>query len=120
MEKKSINFIEKLSKFSDQWSPKVIAQMNDYHFILAKIEGEFVWHKHDETDEAFIVIDGEMTVDFRDGAVTLEAGEMLVIPKGIEHKTSAERECSILMIEPAGTTKTGDVDAKIIPEDVWI
>src|SRR5207237_3221483 len=102
MDRRPINFAEKFSKFSDHWSPKIVAQMNDYHFKLVKIQGEFVWHSHADTDEVFIVLDGELTIQFRDGEVVLGAGEMFVVPKGVEHKPSAARECKIMLVEPAG------------------
>jgi mannose-6-phosphate isomerase-like protein (cupin superfamily) len=121
MSYEAINFTEKLSKFSERWSPRVVARMNDYEFKLARIEGEFVWHKHDETDETFVVIEGEMRIDFRDGAVTLRAGEMFVVPRGVEHKPSAERECKIMIIEPAGTVNTGDAGGELTAANgVWI
>ena len=85
-----INLKDKLSKFSELWSPKVIAKINDYHFKLVKLQGEFVWHTHANTDEAFIVLDGVMTIEFRDGNVKLSSGEMFVVPKGFEHKPYAE------------------------------
>ena len=103
MKYKPINIIEKLSRFSEHWSPKIIAQMNDYHFKLVKLKGDFVWHRHDDTDEVFINIDGEMSIKFRDGKIDLKAGEMFVVPKGVEHKPHAEKECKIMLIEPAGT-----------------
>src|SRR6185436_17091285 len=105
----SVNVEEKLSKFSEHWSPKIIAQMNDYHFKLAKVQGEFIWHDHPETDEVFLVVQGILEIHFRDGKVSLNAGEMYVVPKGVEHKPVAESECHILLIEPAGTVNTGDV-----------
>jgi mannose-6-phosphate isomerase-like protein (cupin superfamily) len=104
-----INLADKFAKFSEHWSPKIVARMNDYEFKLAKLEGEFVWHSHAETDEAFIVVDGEMTLHFRDGDVRLRAGEMFVVPKGVEHKPSAPAECRVMLVEPAGTVNTGDV-----------
>jgi mannose-6-phosphate isomerase-like protein (cupin superfamily) len=117
----AINFGEKLSKFSGRWSPRIIARMNDYEFKLAKIEGEFVWHKHDETDETFVVIDGEMQIELRDGSVTLRAGEMFVVPRGVEHKPFAARECHVMIIEPAGTVNTGDAGGELTAaNDVWI
>ena len=103
-----INVDDKLSLFSDCWSPKIIAAMNDYHFKLVKIQGEFVWHKHDETDEVFMVLDGEMRIVFRDGDVTLGKGEMVVVPKGKEHMPVARQACSVMVIEPASTVNTGD------------
>ena len=124
MTHQAINFQEKLQLFSDRWSPKIIAQMNDTHLKLVKIQGEFVWHSHPETDEVFIVIDGSMDIEFRDGAVTLNSGELFVVPKGVEHRPSAPRQCSILLIEPAGTVNTGDaggtVDTMTAPSDAWI
>ena len=121
MEYTAINFREKLTKFSDHWSPKVIAQMNDYQFKLVKIQGEFVWHSHAETDEVFIVLDGEMSIELHDARVNLKAGEMFVVPKGIEHKPVAERECKILLVEPVGTINTGNSGGEMTAEDnVWI
>src|SRR3989338_1530060 len=108
METEAINFQKKFAKFSKQWSPKIIAQMNDYQFKLVKIKGDFTWHDHKETDEVFIVIEGEMRIDFRDGNIALRAGELTVVPKGVEHKPFAEKECKILLVEPVGTVNTGD------------
>lgn len=116
-----INFADKFAQFSDLWSPRIIAQMNDYHFKLAKIKGEFVWHSHPETDEVFIIISGSLNICLRDGVVNLHEGEMYVVPKGIEHKPSAEQECHILLIEPAGTLNTGDAGGDMTAQDeVWI
>jgi mannose-6-phosphate isomerase-like protein (cupin superfamily) len=116
-----INFEEKLLKFSEHWSPKIIAQLNDYHLKLAKVQGEFVWHDHPETDEVFIVVKGQLKILFRDGNVLLNEGEMFVVPKGVEHKPVAENECHILLIEPAGTVNTGDVkDDLTAPNNIWI
>ncbi len=109
----AINFNEKLHLFSQRWSPKIIGQMNDYHLKLVKIQGEFVWHKHDETDEVFIVLDGRMEIHLRDGCVSLNSGEMYIVPKGVEHKPFAASECSILLIEPAGTLNTGDAGGEL-------
>lgn len=117
----SINLEEKLSLFSDHWAPRIIAQMNDYHFKLVKFQGEFVWHRHHDTDEVFIVLKGEMSIAFRDGSVTLKAGEMIVIPRGEEHRPSAERECRVMLVEPAGTPNTGDVGGEMTAADgLWI
>lgn len=116
-----INFKEKLAKFSEQWSPKVIAQLNDYHFKVAKIQGEFIWHDHPETDEVFVVVKGHLAILFRDGEVSLDEGEMFVVPKGVEHKPVAENECHILLIEPAGTVNTGNiVNERTASHDTWI
>ena len=95
--------------------------MNDYHFKLAKVQGEFVWHDHPETDEVFLVVKGSLEIHFRDGKVALNEGEMYVVPKGVEHKPVADEECHILLVEPAGTVNTGDVlDEKTAPNDIWI
>ena len=116
-----ISLRSKFEKFSEQWQPKVIARMNDYEFKLARLEGEFVWHSHAETDETFIVIDGELTIELRDGAVRLKAGEMFVVPRGVEHKPNARHECKIMLIEPAGTINTGGAGGgRTAPNDVWI
>lgn len=109
MDQKPINLAEKFSRFSEHWSPKIIAQMNDYHFKLVKFQGEFVWHNHSDTDEVFIVVDGSMTIHFREGEFAVRAGEMFVIPKGVEHKTSAETECKAMLVETTNTVNTGDV-----------
>jgi len=116
-----INLEEKLALFKDHWAPKIIAAMNDYHFKVVKFRGDFVWHKHDTTDEVFIVLDGDMTIEFRDGSVTIEAGEMFVVPRGTEHRPSADRECKAMLVEPAGTINTGDAGgAMTADDDVWI
>ena len=117
----AINFQEKLSKFSEHWSPRIIAQMNDYHFKIVKVQGEFLWHDHAETDEVFIVLQGRLEIQFRDGSVQLNEGEMFVVPKGVEHKPVAEEECHILLVEPVGTINTGDlVNERTAANDVWI
>lgn len=122
MEYTSINLQEKLSKFSEHWSPKIIAQLNNYHLKLAKVQGEFVWHDHPDTDEVFIVVNGQLDILFRDGKVSLAEGEMFVVPKGVEHKPVAEHECHILLIEPAGLVNTGSAsDSELTASnDVWI
>ena len=118
----SINFQEKLSKFTEHWSPRIIAQQNDYQFKLAKVQGEFVWHDHPDTDEVFIVIKGHLVILFRDGEVSLDEGEMYVVPKGVEHKPVAEQECHILLVEPAGLVNTGSATESELtaPNDIWI
>jgi mannose-6-phosphate isomerase-like protein (cupin superfamily) len=118
---KPINFADKFGLFQEQWQPKVIAEMNDYQFKVVRLEGDFVWHDHKDTDETFIVIDGELRIDFRDGAVNLAAGEMFVIPKGVEHKPFAAREVKLLLIEPRGVLNTGDAGGgRTAQNDVWI
>ncbi|MEM1253970.1 MAG: cupin domain-containing protein [Cyanobacteria bacterium P01_H01_bin.21] len=117
----ALNFQEKLAKFSAHWSPKVIAEMNDYQFKLVKVQGDFVWHDHKDTDEVFIVVDGQMKIEFRDGVVELSAGEMFVVPKGVEHKPCAEKECHMLLIEPRGVVNTGESGGeKTEQNDVWV
>ena len=116
-----VNVQEKLAKFSEHWSPKIIAQMNDYHFKVVKVQGEFVWHDHSETDEVFIVLKGQLEIQFRDGSVVLNEGEMFVVLKGVEHKPVAEEECHVMLVEPAGTVNTGEVvDERTASNDVWI
>ncbi|MCE6976497.1 cupin domain-containing protein [Pseudomonas frederiksbergensis] len=117
----AINFAEKLALFSEQWAPKVIAEMNDYQFKVVKIEGDFIWHSHADTDETFIVLEGELRIDLREGAVVVRQGEMYVVPKGVEHKPYAEREVRMLLIEPRGVLNTGDQEGeRTAINDVWI
>ncbi|MBA1286483.1 cupin domain-containing protein [Pseudomonas aeruginosa] len=117
----AINFAAKLALFDDRWQPRVIAQMNDYQFKLVKIEGDFVWHSHADTDETFIVLSGRLRIDFRDGAVHLGPGEMYVVPRGVEHKPFAEGEVRMLLVEPCGVRNTGDQggERKAV-NDLWI
>ena len=118
---KKINLEDKLSKFSEHWSPKVIAEMNDYQFKLEKIEGEFVWHDHPDTDEVFIVIEGTMQIEFEDRTIELREGEMLVVPKGVRHKPYAEEECKVMLVEPRGVVNTGDTGDELTADnDVWV
>ncbi len=117
----AINFREKLQRIGEQWSPRVVAEMNDYQFKLAKLEGDFVWHSHADTDEAFIVLEGQLRIDFRDGAVTLAAGELYVVPRGVEHKPYAEGEVQLLLIEPRGVRNTGEEGGeRTAPNDLWV
>ena len=116
-----IDIKEKISSFSDRWSPKIIARMNDVDFKLVKFQGDFVWHKHDETDEVFIVVEGEMRIDFRGGSVVLKKREMIVVPRAVEHKPFAEEECKVMTVEQAGTVNTGDAGGdRRAPDNVWI
>lgn len=118
---RAINFAEKLQLINDQWQPRVVAEMNDYQFKLVRIEGDFVWHEHADTDETFIVVEGQLRIDMRDGFVLLSAGEMFVVPKGTEHKTYAEREAKLLLIEPRGVKNTGEEsNERTAANDVWI
>jgi mannose-6-phosphate isomerase-like protein (cupin superfamily) len=117
----TINLSDKLSKIDALWTPKIVAQMNDHYIKLVKIEDEFVWHSHPETDEVFLVIEGNMRIDFRDGAVELGRGEMVVVPRGVEHKPYAGEECQILLIEPVETINTGDAGGdRTVTELEWI
>ena len=116
-----INLNQKFGEFHDHWAPRVIAEMNGYQFKLVKIQGQFVWHEHPDTDETFIVLTGDMTIEFRDGRVDLSAGEMFVVPKGVEHKPAAPKECQIMVIEPRGVVNTGDAGGSLTAEnDVWV
>ncbi len=116
-----INLKQKYAQFNEHWSPRVIAEMNDYQFKLAKVKGEFVWHEHSDTDEVFIVIEGSLDIEFRDGKVSLKAGEMFVVPKGIEHKPVAENECQIMLVEPKGVVNTGETGGELTAnDDVWV
>ena len=117
----AINFADKFAKFSEPWSPRVIAEMNDYQFKLVRLQGDFVWHRHEHTDEVFIVIAGEMQIGLRDREVTVRAGEMFVIPKGVEHITRAGEECQAMIIEPRGVVNTGDAGGALTAaDDVWV
>lgn len=121
MNYEAINLKQKLSLFDEHWSPRIIAEMNDYQFKLAKIEGEFVWHNHADTDETFIVLEGEISIEFRDGAVALKAGDLFVVPQGLDHKPVTKGEAHIMLIEPKGVVNTGEAGGELTAEaDVWI
>ena len=121
MTRQVINFKQKFALFHEQWKPKVVAEMNDYQFKIVKLKGDFIWHDHAETDETFIVIEGDLRIDFRDGAAHVRAGEMFVVPKGVEHKPYAENEVKLLLIEPRGVLNTGGAQSERTAEsDVWI
>jgi len=116
-----VNIAEKFSLFDELWTPKVVAQMNQVQFKLVKIQGEFTWHSHEDTDEVFMVISGNMAIEFRDKTVELTLGEMFVIPKGVEHKPVAKEQCQVMIIEPQGVVNTGDAGGALTAEnDVWI
>lgn len=121
MQSESVNFADKLEKVTEYWSPRVIAEMNDYQFKIVKLLGDFVWHLHEDTDEVFIVLQGEMEIGFRDRSITLHKGEMFVVPRGMEHITRAARECHALLIEPRGVVNTGDAGGPLTAgNDVWV
>ncbi|MGH6915843.1 MAG: cupin domain-containing protein [Geminicoccales bacterium] len=115
-----VNLGQKFARFSDHWSAKIVAQLNDYHIKAVKLRGEFIWHKHDETDELFRVTRGSLVIRFRDRHVSLGAGDLVVVPKGVEHQPVAEEECEALLIEPAGTANTGDAGGARTVEPEWI
>ncbi len=105
-----VNLAEKLSLFSEHWSPKIVATVDNYDVKVVKLEGDFVWHRHDDADELFLVINGKLDMDYRDKRVTLNPGELVVVAKGVEHKPHAETECEILLLERKGLLNTGDAD----------
>ncbi len=109
----AINLKEKFTLFNDRWTPKVIANLDDNHIYLTKIKGDFVWHCHDEQDEMFLVVEGRFKMDFRDREVWVEQGELLIVPKGVEHRPSATQECKLLVIENAGTDHSGGVETEL-------
>ena len=118
---KKINLKSKFNKFNDRWSPKVIAEMNDYQFKLVKIKNDFVWHKHDDTDEVFIVVEGTIHIEFEDKTIEVNEGEMIVVPKGTKHKPYASEEAKIMLVEPSGVINTGDNQGHLTaPNDEWV
>ena len=118
---KKINLAAKYKKIKEHWSPKVIAEMNDYQFKLAKIKNDFIWHSHEDTDETFIVIEGKIYIEFEDEAVELSEGEMIVVPKGKKHRPHADEEAKIMLIEPKGVRNTGDIVSDLTSDDnQWI
>ena len=119
--KKPINLQSKFELFTEHWSPKVIAEMNDYQFKVVKINGEFIWHEHKDTDEVFIVIEGSMGIEFKDRIVELNSGEMIVVQRAEKHKPFSTKECKVLIIEPRGVINTGDSDGDLTSDnDIWI
>ena len=105
-----IDLADKLATFTEHWSPRTVAQFNGCDVMVVKVQGEFVWHKHDETDDFFLVLKGTLDIELRDRTVTLGPGQMFVVPKGVEHRPVARQEAHLLLIEPTGTPNTGDVD----------
>ena len=108
-----VSLAEKLALFSDHWAPRTVASLNDYEIKVVKVRGDFVWHSHAETDELFLIVKGKLRIDFRDKAVELAAGELYVIPRGVEHKPFASEECEMLLIEPRGVVNTGDAGGEL-------
>ena len=116
-----INLKSKFDKFHEQWSPKIIAEMNDYQFKLVKIKNDFIWHHHEDTDEVFIVIEGKIGIEFENETIEINEGEMIVVPKGKKHRPFAKKEAKIMLIEPRGVVNTGDIESEITaPSDQWI
>lgn len=111
-----VNTAEKLSRFSDHWNPRIVGELNGQHVKLVKFKGEFVWHKHDNEDEMFYVLEGEFNMEFRDRTVKLRANEFLIVPKGVEHRPVAENEVSVMLFEPATTLNTGDTKSDLTRE----
>jgi mannose-6-phosphate isomerase-like protein (cupin superfamily) len=109
-----INLEQKLASFTEHWQPRTVGQFNGYDLMIVKVKGEFVWHKHDDTDDFFQVLKGQVTIQMREGNVTLTAGEVFVVPKGVEHRPVAEEEAHILLIEPSGTPNTGNTDTAAV------
>ncbi len=112
----AINLADKLRQFTDHWSPKIVGQFNGHDLMVVKVEGEFVWHSHPETDDLFLVLKGEVDIEMRDETVTLREGELFVVPKGVEHRPVAREEAHLLPIEPAGTPNTGDETTAAVKE----
>ena len=113
----SINLADKLALFSDRFSPKTVGYLNDYKLQLVKVKGEFVWHRHEETDDFFLVLHGRLTIQLRDRDIELEAGELFVVPRGVEHCPKADEEAHVLLIEPRGTSNTGDAGGQLTALD---
>ncbi|WP_310634472.1 cupin domain-containing protein [Paraburkholderia sp.] len=123
----SIDLLGKIAQIDGHWQPRVVAEMNDYQFKVVKVQGDFVWHRHADTDETFIVLEGELRIDYRagpdgDGAIVLRAGQMGVVPKGVEHRPCANGEVRMLLIEPRGVVNTGDgaQSERTVANDQWI
>jgi mannose-6-phosphate isomerase-like protein (cupin superfamily) len=120
-QRRTINLLDKIGQIDGHWQPRVVSEMNDYQFKVVKLLGDFIWHQHADTDETFIVLEGTLRIDFRDGSLALRAGEMAVVPKGVEHKPYAAAEVKLLLIEPRGVLNTGDAESERTAEnDLWI
>lgn len=111
-----VNIQEKLALFSDHWNPRIVGELNGQHVKLAKLKGEFVWHKHDNEDELFYILKGELQMQFRDKTVVLKEGDFLIVPRGVEHRPVAEEEVSVMLFEPASTVNTGDEKGELTRE----
>ena len=113
-----VNLQDKLSQFTDHWNPRIVGELNKQHVKLAKLKGEFVWHKHDQEDEMFLVIEGELKIEFRDKTISLKPNEFIVVPRGVEHRPVAEKEVSVMLFEPATTVNTGDTESELTKKDL--
>ena len=118
---KKINLEEKFAMFNEHWTPKIITELNDYQIKIVKVEGDFVWHDHSDTDEFFLVIEGTLFIEFEDETMELNAGELYVVPKGVQHRPYALDECKVMLIEPRGVVNTGEAESDLTASnDVWI
>ena len=118
---KKINLEEKFAKFNEHWTPKIITELNDYQIKIVKVEGDFVWHDHSDTDEFFLVIEGTLFIEFEGETMELNAGELYVVPKGVQHRPYALEECKVMLIEPRGVVNTGEAESDLTASnDVWI
>ena len=116
-----VNLAEKFALFSEHWTPKIITELNDYQIKIVKVKGDFVWHDHSDTDEFFLVIEGTLFIEFENETMELNAGELYVVPKGVQHRPFAKSECKVMLIEPRGIVNTGEVDSELTASnDVWI
>ena len=115
-----VNLSQKLSLFTEQWSPKIVGELNDSYVKLVKLQGEFIWHQHDAEDELFLVLKGRLLMRLRDGDVLLEEGEFLIVPRGVEHCPIAEEEAHVLLLEPKTTVNTGEVENERTKHSEWI
>ena len=119
--KQSINLRDKFRLFSEHWQPRIVAELNDYQFKIARLKGEFVWHDHPDTDEAFFVLEGNLRIDLPDGSVEIGPGELYVVPRGVMHRPVAEEEVQLMLVEPRGVVNTGDAGGELTAETgVWI
>lgn len=115
-----VNLAQKFALFSEQWQPKIIGELNDSYVKLARLQGEFVWHQHADEDELFLVVQGQLTIRLRDGEITLNAGEFVIIPRGVEHLPVAQEEVQVLLLEPKTTVNTGDTGTERTVASMWI
>ena len=118
---KKINLNQKFALFNELWTPKIISELNDYQIKIAKVEGDFVWHNHSDTDEFFLVVEGTLFIEFESETMELNTGELYVVPRGVQHRPYAKEECKIMLIEPRDVVNTGDAESDLTASnDVWI